>query len=237
MKKCWKIIKENALTHSLLFNIVFSLNHLNEWVEKDSAIKDKPQETNEFNFDWNTIRLLCNRSKHFDRKDNDVPKEVQIGYGMGKYGEGEPSKIGITFYSKREFESGLFDSRIAYYLYMLKYGKLVLTYIANNLIIPDITYDEMMYKNKIFLSEKIHELKRLYISECNDYRKVYKKLLVLMKIVLLVNGIVANDSDDVFTRFSEFYGIEHRFFVKSANLKDCRGLMEYINDVLSSIGY
>ena len=85
-----------------LFNLVCTLNHLPDWIKKDERgmlpelfrrDADRLAKSDEME----TIRQLCNRAKHFEKR-KDYPKiSIMKGYGAGRYGKG-PYGVGEPSY-------------------------------------------------------------------------------------------------------------------------------------------
>ena len=77
-----------------LFNFLAAINHLHEWVVKETGKKCPTVSGDTLDI----IRRLCNRAKHFDHAKNSPSTEVREGYSMGRfgkgpYGVGEPSYV------------------------------------------------------------------------------------------------------------------------------------------------
>lgn len=99
-------IKTKELTSFKLLNLIFSINHLKDWVENDERLnKIFVQELSEVlnpqkNVNFSVIRVLCNGGKHFALDEYSKKfQRIQIiskgygcgRYGLGAYGKGEPS--------------------------------------------------------------------------------------------------------------------------------------------------
>lgn len=84
--------KLNKLVNSYdLFNFLCTINHIEDWVEHDAKLKEQgvlPLGNRIDGSPLNTIRLLCNRAKHFEEKNSHPDTKVKKGYGMGRYGVG-----------------------------------------------------------------------------------------------------------------------------------------------------
>lgn len=77
-----------------LFNYLCTINHLYDWVEKECKPQAMPARNK--GDALHTIKQLCNRAKHFEKKSSHLETKVNIGYGAGRYGvkeygTGEPS--------------------------------------------------------------------------------------------------------------------------------------------------
>jgi hypothetical protein len=75
-----------------LFNCLCTVNHISDWIEKDSAVvetvKQAASNLAKNNQRVYAVRQLCNRAKHFERKDSSPNTNQQSGYGAGRYGKG-----------------------------------------------------------------------------------------------------------------------------------------------------
>lgn len=84
-----------------LFNCLCTVNHIPDWIEKDpkvaEAVKQAGANLYEINPGVRVVRELCNRAKHFERKDSSPETNQQSGFGAGRYGKG-PYGIGEPTY-------------------------------------------------------------------------------------------------------------------------------------------
>jgi hypothetical protein len=73
-----------------IFNCICTLNHVPDWISADPKFRHLSAVVEEFKKDRNidVVRQLCNRAKHFSRKDVSPATEVHTGYGSGRYGVG-----------------------------------------------------------------------------------------------------------------------------------------------------
>ena len=145
-------------------------------------------------------------------------------------------KVGTTIYSKYEAESLLVDAKTLYSLFMLQEGKLKSTY-YNNIKIPIIRYDDLVHKNMEVLPEAIHKLKRLiYKNDVND-KAIIKTLNLIMKVLLINEGIFPQTYEDVFKTFAEKYNV-NEFDIESCILsgeKNYEKVIEYSRYIIENI--
>jgi hypothetical protein len=75
-----------------LFNCLCTVNHIPDWIKKDSKVTEALKLTGANLYSTNPnirlVRELCNRAKHFERKSSSPETNQQFGYGTGRYGMG-----------------------------------------------------------------------------------------------------------------------------------------------------
>lgn len=85
-----------------LFNCLCTVNHIPDWIEKDSGVAESVKEAAaslcQNNQNISVVRQLCNRAKHFTRQDFSPNTKQQTGYGAGRYGKG-PYGVGEPTYA------------------------------------------------------------------------------------------------------------------------------------------
>ena len=79
-----------------LFNFLCTLNHIPDWILE--PLKAEALALKRDNMNLDLVRKLCNRSKHFKKKENDPDTVVRSGFGQGRFGKGgfghgEPSYV------------------------------------------------------------------------------------------------------------------------------------------------
>lgn len=126
-------------------------------------------------------------------------------------------KIGNTIYSKKEFENRFIDPKTYYYLYLYNSNILDIIYLNKDLIIPKITYEECVSATRIMLFNDLHNLKRLLTYEMlskQQLKTMYKKLYVIMKSILIINGKTPKNYKETFEMFSKEFNYEYFDYLK-----------------------
>jgi len=70
-----------------LFNFLCTINHLYDWAKNDPSLSGKSIPDNQKGV-LDVVRQLCNRAKHFEKRNTHPDTTVKKGYGMGRYGVG-----------------------------------------------------------------------------------------------------------------------------------------------------
>ena len=93
-------IEKTELTSPKLLNLVFSINHLKDWVTNDKRLNENFVQELAFvfnpkkNINFSIIKVLCNGGKHFildeNNKKHHKPQIIYKGYGYGAFGVGDP---------------------------------------------------------------------------------------------------------------------------------------------------
>ena len=79
-KARYELAELNSREHPYkLFNLLCILEHVNDWVEKDQPHLKKKREAIHTGSVANSVRVLCNRVKHF-RKASTPDAETKITY-------------------------------------------------------------------------------------------------------------------------------------------------------------
>lgn len=126
-------------------------------------------------------------------------------------------KIGNTLYSKEEFENKLIDPKTCYYLYLYNNSILNIDYLKKDLAIPEITFEECHLTTKIILFNDLHNLKRILTYEelsKQQVKTMYKKIYVIMKSILIINGKLPKNYKETFEMFSKLFNYEYFDYLK-----------------------
>ena len=121
-------------------------------------------------------------------------------------------KIGNTLYSKKEFEDGLVDGKTLYYLLLNQKDLVNIQYKSENLTLPFVNLEILKNVTKIILLNDIHDCKRhLIYKELNDnqIKRLFKKIYVIMKSILIINNEFPKNYNETFNLFSKKYNFEY----------------------------
>lgn len=154
--------------------------------------------------DVDTIIVL----KEYNYYDIETIKEVSNSYEI---------KIGNTLYSKKEFENKIIDPKTYYYLYLYNNNILDISYLKKDLAMPEITFEECISTTKIILFNDLHNLKRTLTYENlskQQIKTMYKKLYVIMKSILIINGKLPKNYKETFEMFSKEFNYEYFDYLK-----------------------
>ena len=146
-------------------------------------------------------------------------------------------KIGTTIYSKLELESLNVDAKTLFALYQMQ-NEEILPLKIKNVRIPLITYEDLINKNISVLPEAIHKLKRILYNEENINKEtLIKTLNLIMKVVLISNGIFVKSYEDIFYKFSRLYNIENLQISKylTHEKQDEKKLIKYAREVIERL--
>ena len=146
-------------------------------------------------------------------------------------------KIGTTIYSKLEIESLNVDAKTLFALYQMQ-NEEILPIKLKDVRIPLITYEDLINKNISVLPEAIHKLKRILYKEENiDKETLIKTLNLIMKVVLISNGIFVKSYEDIFYNFSRLYNIENLQISEylTHEKQDEKKLIQYARDVIERL--
>jgi len=154
---------------------------------------------------------------------------------LGKFIEKYNIKVGTTVYSKYEAESLLVDAKTLYSLYLMQKEEIGPS-IFKNLKIPEIRYEDLVLKNMQVLPEAIHKLKRLLYTDKIDAKSIVKTLNLIMKVILINDGIFPKAYEEVFQTFAYRYGVEHFEIGKHLN-EESEGekIKEYAKYVIENV--
>lgn len=120
-------------------------------------------------------------------------------------------------YSKKEFENKIIDSKTFYYLYLYNNNILDICYLSKNLVIPEISFEECVLTTKVILFNDLHNLKRLLTYERlskQQIKTMFKKLYVIIKSVLIINGKLPKNYKETFEMFSKEFDYEYFDYLK-----------------------
>lgn len=147
-------------------------------------------------------------------------------------------KIGTTVYSKYEIESLLVDAKTLYSLYLMQKYE-IMPSIFEDLKIPEIRYEDLVLKNMQVLPEAIHKLKRLLYVEKTDIKSIIKTLNLIMKVILINDGIFPKSYEEVFKTFAVKYGVKNlkieKFLKETYNDKIIKDYAKYIIENIVNI--
>lgn len=76
---------ETTATSYSLFNLLYDLTHLHDWITKDEKfdlVKEKADELKEKDYEIKLVRQLCNRAKHFEKRHASPETMYQSGIAM-----------------------------------------------------------------------------------------------------------------------------------------------------------
>ena len=167
---------------------------------------------------WSDIDLIIVIEK-YNIEDIKFIKKIVNSYKI---------KIGTTIYSKKEFERKNIDAKTYYYLYLYENGILDIRYLNKNLKIPKITFEECSQVTKMILFNDLHNLKRMLIYKKlkkDQIKTLYKKIYVVMKSVLIINGEFPKNYKETFNMFSSKFDYEYFDYLKFID--------DFINDNIS----
>lgn len=99
--------------------------------------------------------------------------------------------IGFTFYSEREFSSpGYKDTKTLIALQQIKLGIYQPRFLDVNLRMPEISDEEIAKQALGSFPRNLHDFKReLVVLEVETEKQAYKRLIILLKIMLLQKGV------------------------------------------------
>lgn len=143
-------------------------------------------------------------------------------------------KLGVTIYSKKEFENCYLDGKTKYNLFLLKKGILKINYKSKNINIPNITLKNLKDNDKKTLYESVHKVKRiLSLYKEEDKKALIKNLNLILKIKLLQKNIIALGYKEIFLKFSEIYNFDSYEIVKELNKESIdKNLLEYSEKII-----
>ena len=157
-------------------------------------------------------------------------------------------KIGITIYSKFEFEKGLIDAKTYYYLLLYKENILSIDYKSDDLLVPKISIVNCINVTNNILLNDLHNCKRFLIYKNLNYiqiKQLFKKIYVIMKSMLIINGYRPKNYKETFGMFNKVYNyqyFDYKEFIKNyqignINEEDLRKyafeLIKFVSGVLS----
>ena len=149
--------------------------------------------------------------KELNKRNLKVITELSNGYKI---------KIGNTLYSKKEFEDGLVDGKTYYYLFLNQKSIVGIQYEAENLTHPFVNSEILKNITKTILLNDIHDCKRhLIYKELNNdqIKKLFKKIYVIMKSILIINDEFPKNYDETFDLFYKKYNYEYFNYLKFIN--------------------
>lgn len=175
--------------------------------------------------DWSDLDIILVFEKYnFD-------EIIKLGKIVGKF----DIKVGTTVYSKYEVESLLVDAKTLYSLYLMQKHEIAPS-IFENLKIPEIRYEDLVLKNMQVLPEAIHKLKRLLYTEKTEAKIIVKTLNLIMKVILINDGIFPKAYEEVFKTFADKYGVEHFEIGNCLNkVNDVKTIKDYAKYVIENI--
>ncbi len=150
---------------------------------------------------WSDIDVIL----VFDEIDIDTMEKVREIASSYKI------KIGITVYNKVEFLSKKIDSKTFYHLYLAQLNEISIHYKEDSFVIPKVSFEEVKFVYNIYLNQVMHVYKRYFLY--NDLTKqqvrdFYKSLYILMKTMLIINGYLPKNYEEVFNIYSKEYNVE-----------------------------
>lgn len=130
-----------------------------------------------------------------------------------------PIKVGLTIYSKKEFEQLKVDGKTFYSLYLLETEKIYITYEKEKLEFPKISLQQLQKNDARTIVEAEHKLKRL-LYEGKNKVSIIKTLSLIMKIHLISLGIIPQTYEEIFCEFAYYYKIKKYSIQKELNKDD-----------------
>ncbi len=160
-----------------------------------------------------------------------------------KISKGFPVKIGTTIYSEKEFVNKKIDPKTYYHLYLLKNKKIELQYSKSELLIPDVSFEEIKNTHIPYLNWRMHIYKRYFLYDNlnkEQVKAIYKMTYLIMKAILILNGYTPKNYDEVFKTYSKVFGLEYYDYEKfiSNYINDnieYKSIIEYAKKFLMSI--
>lgn len=141
--------------------------------------------------------------KYYNYNDIEIIKELSNSFEI---------KIGNTIYSKLEFEKGLVDPKTYYYLLLNKEKILDIQYLDSDLLIPNVSVNNCKKITEVILFNDLHNCKRLLIyPKLNkaQIKTLFKKIYVIMKSILIINGKRPKNYKETFNMFSEIFEFDY----------------------------
>ncbi len=166
--------------------------------------------TNDVVINWSDIDAII-VLKEYNYKDIEIIKKISNSFEI---------KIGNTLYSKKEFENKLIDSKTYYYIYLYNNNILDISYLNPELVIPKISFEECREVTKIILFNDLHNLKRLLTYKQlskEQLKSMFKKIYVVMKSILILNGKKPKNYMETFRLFSEEFEYKYFDYLKFIN--------------------
>ena len=134
-------------------------------------------------------------------------------------------KIGTTVFTESEFESKKVDPKVFYHLYLLDKNQIELQYKREDFTIPQVSFEEVKANYLLDYYHSKHELKRMFLYnklEKEKYRMIFKKVYIIMKSRLIIDGELTKNYEETFKGYSEKYNYEYFDYIKF--------IEDYIND-------
>lgn len=121
-------------------------------------------------------------------------------------------KIGTTIYSRKEFENKNIDPKTYFHLYLLQNDKIKLQYKKDDIKLPTVTYEEIRNTHLPYLFWRLHIYKRNFLYDeltKEQIKGLYKTTYLIMKAILILDGELPRNYEEVFGMFSEKYNFEY----------------------------
>ena len=122
---------------------------------------------------------------------------------LAKLVENQPVKVGITVYSKQEFENGLVDSKTIFNLELIRERILLPIILEKGIRLPyfSVAYRKSLHRE--LLPNLIHELRRsLYYPDKLNIHSIAKNIDTIMKFILSINqGVLISGYREVQEEF------------------------------------
>ena len=134
-------------------------------------------------------------------------------------------KIGTTIFTESEFTSKKVDPKVFYHLYLLDKNQIELQYKREDFNLPTVTFEEVRDNYLLDYYHAKHELKRMFLYnelEKEKYRVIFKKVYLMMKSKLIMDGELPKNYEETFKGYSKKYNYEYFDYKKF--------IEDYIND-------
>ena len=134
-------------------------------------------------------------------------------------------KIGTTVFTETEFNLKKVDPKVYYHLYLLDKNQIELQYKRKDFLLPTVSFDEVKINYLVDYYHVKHEVRRMFLYdelEKDKYRAIFKKLYIIMKSRLIIDGKLPKNYEETFTTYSKKYNIEYFDYKKFID--------DYMND-------
>ena len=126
-------------------------------------------------------------------------------------------KIGITFYSLKEFNTYSFqDPKTFNTIRKIESGELTPLVLADDVIIKKVGSDFLSFVNGVEFTKDLHALKRhLLLYPDFDEQRVFKHITYMFRALLIQDGIYVDGYQEVWAEIGQRYGDDLGFALMS----------------------
>lgn len=113
--------------------------------------------------------------------------------------------VGVSLITISELQSLCIDGKTAHHLRMLAEDKLSPLYVADGLMLPVVSRSVDVRVSTYDLPLALHAIRRILLADSLESKVLYKKIILVMKIILRIEGENLDGYEEVVRRFGQIF--------------------------------